>query len=61
MNKSVIIIICMVWLLCTLYFILARSYDFPYKSYAMVGSWIASALLLICIIIYVRKHKDSMR
>lgn len=59
MNKSIIIIVVAVWLLCAIYMTLARSYGFPYASYAMVGSWIASALLLVCILIYIRKHRSK--
>ncbi len=57
MNKSMIILLIAVWGVCTLYFTLARMYDYPYGAYAMAGSWIASVLLLICIIIFIREHK----
>ena len=57
MNKSVIILLSVVWAMCALYLTLARIYDYPYVNAAKAGSWIASALLLVCIIIYIRKHK----
>jgi hypothetical protein len=56
MNKSVIIIISAVWLFSTAYFTLARTYSLPYVGAAMVGSWVASALLLILVVIYIRRH-----
>lgn len=59
MTKSTIIIISIVWLLCTSYYTLSRAYDYPYATAAMVGAWIASALLLICIVIYARKHASK--
>ena len=59
MNKITIIIVIALWLLCAVYLTLARSYDLPYAKAAMVGSWIASALLLVCIIIFIRKHKSK--
>jgi hypothetical protein len=61
MNKSVIITISIVWICCTMYFTLAGVYNFPYPVYAMAGSWIASALLLICIIMFIRKHKAGKK
>jgi len=57
MNKSAIIIISIGWLLCTMYLTLAKLYDYPYGAYAMIGSWIMSILLLICVIIFIKKHK----
>ena len=57
MNKSVIIIISALWVLSTLYYTLARAYGYPYVGAAMVGAWVASFLLLLCIILYVRKHR----
>ena len=57
MSKSTIIIVIAVWLLCAIYLTLARSYNFPYTNFAMIGSWVASLLLLVCIVIYIRKHK----
>ena len=59
MNKSVIIILTVLWLLCTLYFTLARTYGYPYMQAAVVGSWVSSGLLLVCILIYMRKHKQK--
>ena len=56
MNKSVIITISALWVICTLYYTLTRAYGYPYTEAAMIGSWIASALLLICLVIYARKH-----
>jgi len=56
MNKSVIITISIVWICCTMYFTIANVYNLPNPSYAMAGSWVASALLLICIVIFIRKH-----
>ncbi len=61
MTKSTIIIIIALWLLCTLYYSLARVYHFPHAHAAQIGTWVASGLLLVCIIIYIRKHKDSMK
>ena len=63
MNKSIIIIISAVWLICTMYFTLAQFYPdfYPHGDYAKVGSWLASFLLLICIIIYVKKHMDKKK
>ncbi len=57
MNKSVIIIIVAIWVLCAGYLGLGRVYHFPHLHAAMWGSWVASGLLLICIVMYVRKHK----
>jgi hypothetical protein len=59
MNKSIIIILGIVWLLCTIYHTLAKTYDYPFANAAMTGSWIASALLLVCIIIFVKKHRQK--
>ena len=59
MNKSIIIIVIAVWLLCAIYLTIARSYNFPYANAAMIGSWVASALLLVCILIYIRKHRSK--
>jgi len=59
MSKSVIIIVIAVWLLCAMYVTLGRIYSFPYLQSAMVGSWIASLLLLVCIIIFIKKHKGK--
>jgi hypothetical protein len=59
MNKITIIIVVALWIFCVVYLKLAWSYDFPYANYAMAGSWIASVLLLICIIIYIKKHKSK--
>lgn len=56
MNKSVIIIISALWAVCTLYYTLTRAYGFPHTDAARIGSWVASALLLICLVIYARKH-----
>jgi len=61
MNKSVIIVISIVWLMCTTYFTLGRYFDYPYKDYAMAGSWLASLLLLISIIIFIKKHRDNKK
>jgi hypothetical protein len=59
MNKSVIIIVSAVWILCAMYVTLGRVYSFPYLQYAMIGSWIASLLLLVCIVIFIKKHKSK--
>jgi len=40
-----------------MYFGLANVYELPYRGAAMTGSWIASGLLLICILLYIRKHR----
>ncbi|MCD6011740.1 MAG: hypothetical protein K0Q79_1602 [Flavipsychrobacter sp.] len=61
MNKSVIILISIIWLLCSIYYTLAKINDLPYAQYAMAGTWVASFLLLGCIIIYIRKHKRNNR
>lgn len=61
MYKSAVIISGLLWVLCTMYLGLARLYDFPYKTYAMAGCWIASALLLVCIIIFIKKHKKAIK
>lgn len=58
MNKSIIIIISLCWLLCSIYYTMSKvSGGYAHEGYAMVGTWLASALLLVCIIIYVKKHK----
>jgi len=57
MNKSIIIIVSVVWVLCSIYIVLAKSYSMPHGEYAMVGSWVAALLLLLCIIVYIKKHK----
>lgn len=57
MNKSVIIIISIVWVMCNMFLFMYGGS--PYRSYAMVGAWAASFLLLACIIIYIKKHKDT--
>lgn len=62
MNKSVVILISVIWLLCTLYYTMARMNEgYHYEQYAMIGAWTASALLLISIIIYIRKHRNSKK
>ncbi len=62
MNKSVIILISVIWLLCTLYYTMAKVNEgYQYELYAMIGAWTASALLLISIIIYIRKHRNSKK
>lgn len=61
MNKSVIILISVLWLLCSIYFTLAKVNDLPYMQYAMAGTWIASFLLLVCIIVYIKKHRDNSK
>lgn len=61
MNKSVIILISAVWLICITYMTLGKIYEYPYRPYAMIGSWCASVLLLLCIIIYVRKHRAQRK
>ena len=59
MSKSTIILVIAIWLLCAIYLTLARNYNLPYANFAMIGSWIASLLLLVCIVIYIRKHKSK--
>lgn len=59
MNKSIIIIIGIVWLFCAAYLSLAKLYDYPYAGYAMAGSWIASLLLLASIVIFIRKNRKQ--
>ena len=61
MTKSTIIIIVAIWLLCTIYFSVATVFHYPYAHAAKVGTWVASGLLLICIVLYINKHKDSMK
>jgi hypothetical protein len=60
MNKSVIVTIIIAWLLLAFYVTLTRLYHYPYGEFAMVGSWIMSVLLLVCVILYIRKHKKSL-
>ncbi len=57
MNKSVIVTISVVWLLCTMYLTVARIYHYPYGMVAMVGSWIMSVLLLVAVITFIKKHR----
>ena len=59
MNKSVIIIVIAIWMLCTLYLTFGRIYNFPYWRYAMGGTWVASLLLLVCIVIFIKKYKSK--
>jgi len=56
MSKSMIIIIVVLWVLCTLYYTLARAYGYPYAQPAMAGSWIMSGVLLVCVILFIRRH-----
>ncbi len=60
MNKSIVIIITAVWLLCSLFMGMTDAGS-PYHVYAMAGSWSASFLLLVCIIIYIKKHTDKKK
>ena len=59
MNKSTIIIVIAIWILCAMYVTLGRIYSFPYLQYALIGSWVASGLLLVCIVIFIKKHKSK--
>lgn len=59
MNKSVVIILSVIWLMCAMYLTLAQMYNYPYKGLAMAGSWTASLLLLVSVILYIRKHKNN--
>ena len=61
MNKSVIILISIIWLLCSVYYTLARINGLPYEQFAMAGTWVASLLLLVCIVVYIKKHKDNSK
>ncbi len=45
--------------MCAMYLILAQMYNYPYKGLAMAGSWTASLLLLVSVILYIRKHKNN--
>jgi hypothetical protein len=58
MTKSMIILLGVIWLICTLYLGFARMYDYPYKA-AMAVSWASSAALLVCIILFIRKHRRN--
>jgi len=57
MYKSVIIILGIVWLMCNMYLVLARIYDYAYKNLALAGSCTASVLLLAFIILYIKKNR----
>ena len=59
MSKSVIIIVIAVWLINAVYLTVARNYNLPYAHASMVLSWVASALLLVCILAYINKQKRS--
>jgi hypothetical protein len=59
MYKSIIIILGIVWLICTAWLSLTRMYGYPYQVAATIGSWTASFLLLVSIIIYIKKHRGK--
>lgn len=65
MTKSAIIILGAIWLICTLYLGFATMgsvpADYPYTGYARAGSWGASVLLLMCIVVFIKQHKDKKR
>ena len=57
MYKSIVILLGVIWLICAGYLSLTRIYpNYPYGGYAMAGSWIASFLLLISIVVFIKKH-----
>jgi hypothetical protein len=57
MNKSVVIILAIVWLIGTAYFSLARINGYPYGMLGLGIALFASALLLASIVIYIKKHR----
>jgi hypothetical protein len=57
MNKSVVIVLAIVWLIGTAYFSFARVYGYPYSMFGLGIALFASALLLASIIIYFKKHR----
>jgi len=61
MTKSAIILLSLLWLLCTMYLTVARMYDYPYQTAAMIGSWSASILLLVSIIVFIKKHRNNKK
>ena len=65
MTKSAIIILGVLWLICTMYVyfagVSAVPADYPYAGYARAGSWGASALLLVTIIIFIKQHQDKKK
>lgn len=61
MNKSIVIILVALWVVCTLYFAMSGSYDLPYRTTALVGSCIMSVLVLICLILFVRQIRTAKR
>jgi hypothetical protein len=61
MTKSSIILLTVLWLICTAYLGVARLNGYPYQTAAIIGSWGASALLLIAIIVFIRKHRDRKK
>jgi uncharacterized sodium:solute symporter family permease YidK len=59
MNKSIVILISILWVICTIYIALAQFYGYPYRIFVVVGEWVCSVLLLVCVIMYIRKHGRS--
>jgi hypothetical protein len=57
MNKSTVIIITLLWVLCFMWIALAKSNELPYVQAAVAGCWITSALLLACVIMFIRRNK----
>ena len=58
MYKSGVIILGIVWMICTTYFSMTRLYGYPYGGAALAGSCLATLLLLASIIVYIKKHRN---
>lgn len=59
MNKSVIVVIAAVWIISLTYTTLAKAYHYPYREYSVIAAWASAALMFVCIIMYVAKHRST--